>query len=210
MSRRNVDTATSSGLYESPTWPWVSIMQRLRDVLPLGRWLEPTCGKGQIILAVERVLRPAAWVGVELTEEHAATARRRTRAEIVTGDALQVVPTLGRFDVAVSNHPFPEALELVLATLPTCDWVINLQRFDWMEGASQETPRYQRLFSVDPPDLYALPNRPKFRGKLDSGGYGFYVWPPERRRPHGRLFWLPSVPRSLRAEHRLQLGMDVE
>lgn len=225
LSRRVVTEENSSTLYPSPTWPTVLICQHLLSVLPRGAWLEPSCGDGTLMLAVEKVLSPASWTGIEIVDESAALARRRVpRADVITGDAREELAEThrvgNRFDVSIGNNPFPEAIEIVRACLNVALWVINLQRLDWLEGKER-----RKFFVEFPPDVYVLPNRPKFKYRQDSGGYAWYVWPPPsrfdeeardypaghptRRRSYGRLYHLPTVPKSLRAEHRLQTSLEV-
>lgn len=184
-------------------------MRLLLDALPDlprgGRWCEPCCGDGSIVAAVEEALGPGrTWTAIELEPEHAAFMRRHLPrdARVIVGDAREELPHLPRQDVAITNAPFPLAVEIATAMLACAAWVALLQRLDWMEGSRR------RPFWTGPGrgcSLFVLPDRPRFLGRQDSGGYAWYVWHPDRTaRPP---VWLPSVPLAQRQEHRHQLAL---
>jgi hypothetical protein len=119
------------------------------------------------------------------------------------------------FDVAITNPPFSKAFEILSKCLVIAEYVVMLQRTDWLGGGSNNGKNdFLRNF---PPDVYPLPDRIKFmiegkfpdypmdykkeelRGKPmpgDSSDYSWFAWGPKdgRRREHGNTKNLASTP----------------
>ena len=204
MSLRNVSTEQSSRLYATPRWPTRLLLANIKTPLPGGRWFEPNAGDGGIIAAVLEVRRDVEWTAAEIDGRHAKRLERLIPAHRViigdvTGDAFSR-RHLDYFQVSLTNAAFPIALQVARICKAMSTWTCMLERLDWLE-----TPDRRDFFTEDEPDLYVLPNRPKFRGRTtDSGGYAWFVWGPTTR---GKLYHLPSVPLSVRQENRHQLRL---
>lgn len=177
-------------------------------------WLEPACGDGAIVRAVN------AWVDAAAVVEPGAWRRPRWFLQDIRGEMVleagrslldAEVPVRGRagdfladplcegVDVVIGNPPFSLATEFVRRCLETCAGpVALLLQFGWL--ASQERAP---LLQETPPDVYVLPNRPSFTadGQTDSRDYFWACWPPadERHRREGSFRVLATTPRALRA-----------
>lgn len=180
-------------------------VDRLLDrlALPGGRWLEPAAGEGDIIRAVCARRPDVAFDAVELRP----TCRRLLEpiaANVTIGNWLAVPHELERYQVAMSNTPYREQLaERFLEQLLMRRelWIALLLPLGWLASS-----RRQQLHRAVPPDVYALPNRPIFRGSHgDQCDYGWFVYPPRTRRPRsaGQLQVLDLTDKEIRVTQRL-------
>ena len=202
MSHKNVTDEESRGLYETPRWP-VHLLLDHGPQLPGGRWYEPCAGKGSICLAVNERRRDVDWYAVErdpeLCDVLERLAMRREIARLERNDWFRACHEVPPGEVLIANPAFPDAVAFVLSGLALCTGVIVLERLDWLSGASR-APFFERNGA---PDVYVLPNRPRFKGrKQDSGDYAWFVWGPG---VDGRVRWLPVVSAAVRGEARAQL-----
>jgi hypothetical protein len=89
--------------------------------------------------------------------------------------------------VMLFNPPFSLALDFVVAGFDRADWLVMLQRTNWLAPARAAWLRQHM------PDVYQLAKRPSFTpdGKTDSAEYSWFVWPPDGRdRRVGRVAML--------------------
>lgn len=168
--------------YPTPPSCTRSILGRLD--LPGGRWLEPSAGNGAIIRAVSTVRADVSWTAIELRE----SCRRdleATGADVITGDFFEwAASTTEHFAVAVLNPPFSHAIEFADRCLALADWVVVLERVNWVGTLGREA--WMRAHA---PDVHVLPERP-FN---DSCEFAWFAWPPgEHDRSIGRMEVLSS------------------
>jgi hypothetical protein len=219
-------------LWETPKW----VVRRLLEEvwLPPGHWVEPCAGNGRIIQAVCED-RPGciSFTAIEIRKECRPQLEASGPQLILPGgmkrlihcptdflqgfNALDHRKTTGPsyFDVAITNPPFSKAFEILSKCLVIAEYVVMLQRTDWLGGGSNNGKNdFLRNF---PPDVYPLPDRIKFmiegkfpdypmdykkeelRGKPmpgDSSDYSWFAWGPKdgRRREHGNTKNLASTP----------------
>lgn len=103
------------GQYPTPVWVAEALIERHFPDLDRGDLvLEPTCGPGHFLQAIPRHV-PA--FGVELDEEYAEIARRRTGRQIIAGDFLRVQLDV-RPTAIIGNPPFKG--EIITAMLDRC------------------------------------------------------------------------------------------
>lgn len=184
--------------YPTPAWCVRRILERLP--LPGGRWLEPAAGEGAIVRAVNAVRGDVQWWAVELREE-CRPGLWETGANVAIDEFL--LWSMGRafgsppFAVAILNPPFTLALPFVRRCLDVAEWVVCLERLNWLEGGDRNA-----FLRDHAPDVYVLPNRPSFTGKgTDATAYAWLVWPPgEHDRRAGRLEVLPTTSPAERAQ----------
>jgi hypothetical protein len=171
--------------YATPAIATQQILVRLD--LPGGRWLEP--GAGNIIAAVNAMRRDVRWTAVEIDERH---VENLAAAEMtIVADFLTYSFNCTPFTVALMNPPFRLALEFVQRCLRICEWVVCLERLDFL--GTQKRGAWMRQHM---PDVYILPNRPSFTGgPTDSNEYAWLVWPAGRHdRLVGQVEVLPVMP----------------
>ena len=178
--------------------------------LPGGLWLEPSAGDGSIIRAVNEWTKRAGprvnWTAIEIREEcrddlmripnvGADTHTMSFQEWLRKQDALQ--PHLRRlYDVAILNPPFSQALIFVQGCLNRAEWVVCLQRINWLFDAKDN----REFFRDRMPDVYAI-GRVDFDGRGgDSASYAWFVWPPvqDRKRSQGGFEILSDTPREQR------------
>lgn len=160
--------------------------------LPGGRWLEPSAGEGAIIRAVNSVRSDIDWTACELRDACAPGLRQVGVAPIIA-DFLRA-PTCfesRRFDVAILNPPFVDALAFIRRCLDCAEWVVCLQRLNYIGPAGRN-----RFWREHMPDLYVIANRPSFTGTgTDMTEYAWFVWPPGGHdRSAGRVEVMQAMP----------------
>jgi hypothetical protein len=211
-------------MWETPKW----VVRRLLEEvwLPPGNWIEPCAGNGRIIQAVCED-RPGciSFTSIEIRPECspnlilAGPQLRKPKLKLVhcpvdflkefnSHDHRQTTEGFSYFDVAITNPPFSKSMEILSKCLAIAEYVVMLQRNDWLGGGSNNGKNdFLRNY---PPDIYPLPDRIKFlingrfpdypmdykkeelRGKPmpgDSSDYSWFIWGPkaERRRDHGLI-----------------------
>jgi len=229
-------------LWETPKW---AVRRLIEEVwLPVGHWIEPCAGNGRIIQAIcEDRPKCISFTAVEVRAECKPRLEASGPQLIYPGGIKRLIhcPTdfIGGFnakdhrrldvgpsyfDVAITNPPFSKAFEILSKCLVIAEYVVMLQRTDWLGGGSNNGKNdFLRDF---PPDVYPLPDRIKFmidgkfpnyptdyekvelRGKPmpgDSSNYAWFVWGPkeERRREHGLTRNLAVTPVAERTEMEL-------
>jgi hypothetical protein len=177
--------------YATPRWCVSRLLEAVQ--IPAGAWLEPCAGEGDIVSAVSKCRSDVIWDVFEVREEcrqalyglQEALSVRRVRI----GDFLSAnVPK--EYVATLMNPPFTYAKEFIDRAKSCSDWVVSLERLNFMGG--EERSAWMR---ADMPDVYILPNRPSFTGSgTDSIEYAWFVWGPDRGQRQGRIEVLPSTP----------------
>lgn len=200
MSAKHGEPKLVQETYMTPRWVCESLLRECS--LPVGRWLEPCAGTGNIIQAVNSVRDDVEWTAVELLHEYESRLRA-TGARVRLGDFLDVAfraqlvrahPKEAPFRVVMTNPPYSKTAEFLNACREVSELVVFLLRLNYLEGAERAL-----FWRSCPPDVYVLPNRPSFTGGgTDATAYAWFVVPGlfyrgvvERRR--GRLCVLATV-----------------
>lgn len=185
--------------------------------LPGGHWLEPCAGEGSIIRVVNRVRQDIDWSYCEIRKECEPTLKRmcqrgelihdRARARLsggcgVIGDYLTTPFLDRRYDVIITNPPFSHAQQVIERSMELAPQalIIMLLRINYYESDTRNSWLRQYM-----PDSHVLANRPSFvknwqTGKrgADATAYAWMTWHGARKRRHGNIYLLPSVPRAER------------
>lgn len=180
--------------YDTPAWCVDRLLEAI--ALPVGFWLEPSCGSGSIVEAV--VANPgyvyregATWTLLDL-EPRGKMVVRAEAADFLTWKA----PERRRYRVAIGNPPYRHAFGFVRRCHELADVTVMLLRLSFL--ASSTRARWLRRH---PPDVYVLPNRPSFTGGgTDSTDYGWFAW---GLSAGGRLHVLAETPREVRKMARV-------
>lgn len=143
--------------YSTPAWATRAILRTIEPPPPR-RILEPTAGTGAISKLLREWWPEAEIVSVELDERRAETAGA------VCGNFLEIAPTMGHFDLAITNPPFALAMDVIKATLPIATTTIMLLRLNFI-GALERVP----FWLANPADAYVLPKRPSFAASVKCG-----------------------------------------
>lgn len=200
--------------YPTPPWVVAPLLRRLH--LPGGPWLEPGAGSGSLIRAVNALRDDVGWTAVEIQERHreelSALASRVVICDFlrrgIDGDPVPALAGIDvrqrpgcRFAVAFGNPPYSRAADFVHAAKIWARYVVMLLRLNFL--ASEER---QPWLSTDAPDVYVLPNRPKFRigSGTDSTEYAWMVWDSLRPQPRGLVQVLDLTPAELRGVRRVR------
>lgn len=156
----------ANDFYATPAW----CVHRLLDRVALpsgGHWLEPACGDGAIIRAVQSHgdgARSPRWTALDLNPQMPGG---------IMSDFLQWKPPARlRYRVCFANPPYRLAMDFVRRAHDLADITVMLLRLNWL--ASAERCHWLRRHM---PDVYVLPNRPSFTGKgADSTEYAWLLW----------------------------------
>lgn len=150
--------------------------------LPVGRWVEPCAGNGQIIRTVNAMKPGIEWTAIDVREECRSDLEALLPKQQVTiADFLNCTLDGPEFDVAITNPPYGLALEVIGRAMMMARYVVVLTRLNFL--GSQKRAAFMQAY---PPDVYGLPRRPSFtKGGTDATEYAWLVWPPERSRAHG-------------------------
>jgi hypothetical protein len=168
-----------SDAYLTPSWAVVRILDELVSVLPpKGCWLEPCAGEGAIIKQVKKYFPKSRWSAVEIREECRPLLAPYVSEPVRIEDFLtaSIVPN-PKFDVILTNPPYSQAGEFLHRCLPLARHVVFLLRLAFLASAKRAV-----FMHKNPPDVYVLPNRPKFLeiGDGDSAEYAWFYWGPGR------------------------------
>jgi hypothetical protein len=188
--------------YPTPAW----VVHRLLDevALPVGRWLEPGVGNGDIVRAVRQKL-DVQFTGFDV--RNTKFIKDANAPEFFVGNLLKPEGRLvelmrgEKADVAIGNPPFRLAAEFIDFSLKHAHHVAMLLRLNYL--GSDTRAAFMRSLA---PDVFVLPNRPTFRpskrGLLttDSVEYAWFVWgdEPGRNRSEGRVKVLKTTPKEER------------
>ena len=101
-AKQGVEVVSAPQLFVTPTELAARVIEQA-DIQETDRVLEPSCGTGQLLRAVDE--RNAEVIGVEIN--HSLSKHLANRHDIRTGDFLEFTPEqLGTFDKIVMNPPF--------------------------------------------------------------------------------------------------------
>jgi hypothetical protein len=181
--------------YPTPAWCVHRLLEACQ--LPGGRWLEPAVGDGAIVRAVNAVRSDVTWttvdVRVEVDPDHVGDFWAFGGAGLVPEFPAPYAP----FSVAITNPPYSQALEFVVAARGRARVVAMLLRLGWLSSA--ERAPFLRDWM---PDVYVLPDRPSFDGQgSDSADYAWLVWQQKTRGSWGRAEVLATTPIGERRAH---------
>jgi hypothetical protein len=185
------------------------MVHALLDALPAdfpteGQFWEPAAGEGDIVRPV-LYRRPAVrWTATEIDPACRPYLRAAGCAEVEIADTFSRIRRYAnRFRVIWTNPPFDTAESFFseLVTQNPRAWIILLQRINFLASA-----RRSPFFRRHPPDLYVLPERPRFEhGRSDQTEYAWFVYPPEAHlgaqregRRSGSLIVLEPTPIAVR------------
>jgi hypothetical protein len=174
--------------YPTPRWATLALLRHSGRWFPPGEsmFLDPACGEGAILQAIEDEVPNASTRGIELDEGRVKDAERR-RLEVVQGDGLDR-ELWGSPDWIIGNPPYSLALEFAFKA---AEWAKEephrtaalLLRLSFLEPASGRAVLFQR----HRPDVFILPRRPLFDGRgTDNITSAWFCWPGT-----GHLDWLP-------------------
>lgn len=160
-------------------------------------WLEPGCGEGAIIQALDAIdVKPQTWVAVDEVERDLAS----DMVVFEQSDFLKFQSEPGEMSVAIGNPPYSLAREFIDHARKLCPVVIMLLRVNFL-GAEKRAEWWRT--QKQKPDIYVLPNRPVFTvnkdGKpgVDATEYAWFVWSTHST---GRWFLLDTTDEEVRGE----------
>lgn len=182
--------------YYTPAWTVDRLLDRFAidrpDVLRQRTWMEPACGDGAIVHAVDdwfgrcRLERRRWWLNDLRPPASASALPFAVRRLDFTAAELD---DFAHAPVAITNPPYRLALRFAERMLERSATPILLLRLNWLEGAPIEEPERAAFLRRHPPDVYLLPNRPRFRSKptprsrklvtakgTDATAYAWMVW----------------------------------
>lgn len=170
--------------YQTPAWPVHRLLEKVK--LPSGVWVEPACGQGNIVRAVNEVKRGVKWVTIDINPKYPADLTGDFTffdAAILNG----LMPAKGRFDVCIGNPPYSLAQEFAVQGLRIARYVAMLLRVNFLEGNDR-----QPWLAENTPGLAVLPNRPSFRECVDQDtgrktttdacAYAWFIWSQQGQR----------------------------
>ena len=227
MSSKGRNPSVFGENYETPKW---AVRRLLEEIwLPTGFWIEPCAGNGRIVQAVHED-RPESihFTTVEIRPECKPNLPKGYRycpvdflEDFDARKARMLTEGSSYFNVAITNPPFSKSMEMLSKCLVIADYVVMLQRSNWLGGGSHNGKN--EFLRGCMPDVYPLPDRLRFlingefprypddfgeerlRGKYmpgDSIEYSWYVWGPKetRFREQGIIRNLASTPKDERTK----------
>jgi predicted RNA methylase len=187
--------------YMTPRWAVTAILPELGPWIRSGLVLEPSCGRGDILTAIQTYQPNAKVLGIDVDLDMAAEAQAANpRATVVCRDYLQLDLRAMNLRPAliIGNPPYSMAEEFVTKALDDVasnGAVAFLLRLAFMAGQARED-LHKRLR----PDVHVFPKRPSFTddGKTDATDYAWFVW--HRARNHNVASWSTLEWRAAQAE----------
>jgi hypothetical protein len=173
--------------YPTPGWCTRLILPHL----PYARTvIDPCCGVGEIL--DEAVDVEGIGFGIELDPTRAELAQKHGTKRpvnpyrIIAGDARVIAWPV--FDLAIFNPPFVVGASFIRHALEQRRkraTVAALLRLSFAEPCKEKETHVDRrlIFEAQPPDIFILPERPRFRGEdegTDSVTAAWFVWGPGR------------------------------
>lgn len=189
----------ANDLYVTPVWCLHRFLEKATFLKTAGlHWVEPSAGTGAIIDAIatapeRHIPSEIYWNANELDPQHEQALRNNPFVDEVTiGDFMDFNHCT--CSVVIGNPPYSKGFEFVQhAHSIATEYVIFLMRTNFL--SSEKRADWMR---ENTPDVYMLPNRPKFTssGSGDNSEYGFMVWPIGRPKyTPGKLIMLDSTPK---------------
>lgn len=165
--------------YPTPAWCVHRLLEKVD--LPRGKWIEPGCGNGDIIRAVDEyegggVFDDVIWHGFDVRETpflKRAVPQSAGRFKVASIDDKGLTLGVKRYDVCMGNPPFSRAMDFIEFGRKRATVTALLLRLNYVGTADRH-----EFMTMHPPDLYVLPNRPSFtkNGNTDSIEYAWFVW----------------------------------
>jgi hypothetical protein len=160
--------------FATPPWCIDRLLDAIGDALPTdGTWLEPACGDGAIVDAVNdwyarRDREIAGWVFGDI-----APRGRYERLPPLDYLSERYAAPDERYAIGITNPPFARAMDFVQRMTAECEVTIVLVRLNWL--ASAERAPWLREHA---PSVFVLPNRPCFTGdgRTDATEYAWAAW----------------------------------
>lgn len=188
-------------VYPTPLWPTKRLLEHV--VLPGGAWLEPCAGDGAIVRGVHCMYpvchKITLWHLVELRRAQAVeqglgstVAELPCDYQVWTGQDFFEWDPPRTYDVAITNPPYVDALDVIIRCLGMSEYVAMLLRLNWLESDARAP-----WIRTHMPDVYPLPNRPSYQGngRTDATSYAWMVWDSSKKlRRTGRVELLADTP----------------
>lgn len=180
MSATNRGAIRHAGdFYETPSW-CVELLLKELDIWPNATIVDPGCGTG----AISRALVSGSEVALQVTGIEADTQLwNQARNSVAAGNLNSRIRWIrddyllhhDRYDFAIGNPPYNQAMEFVQHAIATCDTVCMLLRLNWLGSKKRK-----EWLQAHPCDVYVLSGRPSFTsdGKTDATEYAWFVWGP--------------------------------
>ena len=150
--------------YPTPNWCVDRLFEvpRVRALLTNGRWLEPAVGGGAITRAVDwnavgYRYSPPSWTFCDLDRTLEPDNDNRWLPRNYLGNQ----PSVGTFDVGITNPPFSLAFRFIKRMYHHCGHVLVLTRLNLLGGQARAD-----WLRDHTPAVYVLPSRPSFGHKL--------------------------------------------
>lgn len=171
-----------------------------------GRWLDPACGHGALMLAALEARGAPFVFGVDVDPEStdvawaACAAGTTSRFSLTTSDGLAHMRESIRYDLVIMNPPYERGLDVafVEGAMECSDRVIALVRLAFLAGQDRYSRIWSRVQSGEwSARIALLPRRPSFALAGESSGTplsDFAALKLERSRGWGQLggveWWL--------------------
>lgn len=184
MSRaKKSNTREPFDFYSTPTWCVHRLLEKVQFP-SAGYWLEPSAGNGAIVKAIHsfkgnRVFNsplPSNIHVVEIQEQLKEDLQALT-PNVYVGDFLKydftkISATGQKAEVCIGNPPYNQALPIIQHALKQANTVCMLLRINFLSSEKRAA-----WMQANVPDLYVLPNRPKFKNNAsDACEYGWFTW----------------------------------
>ncbi len=190
-----------------PTHAWC-VRRLLEAWKPIGgTWVEPGAGHGELARAVLACRPDVSLIAVEIDDVLVPSLSSLDRVEVVRGD-FRAVALPARAEVSpvvIGNPPYRDDMALAFVTESMMSCPVAHVAF-LLPLAFLATRGRHGFLAANPPDLWVLPDRPKFRGDgTDQAEYAWFVWPPSvfRGRGQGTVRVLALTPKEERRADEL-------
>lgn len=179
--------------YITPEWCTHRLLEKTKNRLNPGIWLEPCAGSGAIITAAKKFGIYSQFTAVELQEKFEKRLCHQTE-NVIIGDFLSWEPKV-KYQVAIGNPPYGIAQKIIEHSIKVSEQTCMLLRLNFLSSAKR-----QPWIKSNTPDVYILPNRPSFTGKgTDASEYAWFLWD---GKSNGKITILDLTPKNIRAEEK--------
>lgn len=153
--------------YYTPAWCVDALLRAVP--LPGGLWLEPACGDGAIIRAVNEIRDDVVWRALDI--KPLGFGRAQCVATVNDFLTFEFEP-FAHYHVCITNPPYTLAMQFVQKALRHASVVVMLLRLPWLASQKRSAWLLEHC-----PDVYVLPKRPSFTGgATDATDYAWMVW----------------------------------